>query len=192
MSSQNLLTALQKIAAVAGNPGMPMEMGGMPPETAAPTQAPDKMTTLQEYLAFAHFLSISHHVFHWVSKGMSAYGDHLLFERLYSETDAELDMIAEKAIGQTMDDVVAPMALFSLMGQIAESHLADVDVKGGNPLMVRKALELETTFINMTKSVYDSLKESDQMTLGLDDMLMNIANTHEGHAYLLKQRIKSV
>ena len=51
-------------------------------------------------------------------------------------------------------------------------------------------LQIEKDFLVFSKNIYKELKNIGAMTLGMDDMIMANANAHEGHAYLLKQRIR--
>jgi DNA-binding ferritin-like protein len=115
---------------------------------------------------------------HWRSKGSPFYGDHLLFQRLYEETSKEMDSIAEKSIGLTNDiNVVAPAQNSADAAQLLKGF--DVTVEG--------ALRAEHGFIELIKRIHDGLGEL--LTDGLDNLLQGIADTHEGHVYLLQQRL---
>ena len=58
--------------------------------------------------------------------------------------------------------------------------------------MLEKALKAEENFQFALKKTYQELKKSGEMTLGLDDLIMSIANTHETHIYLLKSALNKL
>jgi hypothetical protein len=47
----------------------------------------------------------------------------------------------------------------------------------------------EMNFLAVMKQLCESLKETGLMTHGLDNLLAGIEDAHEGHVYLLKQRV---
>jgi hypothetical protein len=51
-------------------------------------------------------------------------------------------------------------------------------------------LKLEVGFLKFSEKMYDTMKEDESITLGLDDMIMSNFNKHEDTLYLLKQRVK--
>jgi hypothetical protein len=55
--------------------------------------------------------------------------------------------------------------------------------------LAKKSLMAEMNFLSVMKHLCDSLKECGLMTHGLDNLLAGIEDKHEGHVYLLKQRI---
>lgn len=104
-------------------------------------------------------------------------------ERLYKSLEEEIDGLAEKLVSYYGAESVS--AVQSI--QFAEEFL---DLYDGTPDIYRRALAQETHLQRALSRVYASLKEDDQMTLGLDDYIMSVANTHETHQYLLRQRIR--
>lgn len=137
---------------------------------------------LSGLLSILWFLRIQHQQIHWVSKGPSYYGDHLLFARLYETVDGELDQLAEKLIG--LDGPVAHMA--GPQGALlVAAQFAKFDTI---PDLVVRALKSEEMFLSCLQKAYDTLSESDDLTMGLDDLLQALASTHETHVYLLQQR----
>ena len=46
-------------------------------------------------------------------------------------------------------------------------------------------------FLIALEVIYLALKAQDMMTLGVEDFIAGLANTHEGYAYLLGQRVKN-
>ena len=55
-----------------------------------------ELSTLLGYLVYMAQL---HHTNHWIASGDPFYGDHLLFDRLYSAANSEIDTLGEKVVG---------------------------------------------------------------------------------------------
>ena len=133
-----------------------------------------------------------YHTHHWISRGDSFYGDHLLFSRLYDSIVEEIDIVAEKAVG------VSTSAAVDYSRTISQVCILN-DMFGSQGVMLlpdanglaKKSLDIETAFLEMLQLAVDSLEKNSTMTLGIDNMLAAIYDTHEGHVYLLKQRINS-
>ena len=127
----------------------------------------------------------SHWTSHWQVKGSSFYGDHQLMERLYTGLVEEIDTLAEKIVCFYGYDAVHPVdqaqAMANLMLPIVEKHSKN------DPL--ERAYFVEDSLQLFFKAAYRYLKESDFLTLGLDDYIMSVANSHETNLYLLKQRL---
>lgn len=134
------------------------------------------------------YLAALHQNHHWTCMGDPYYGDHLLFERLYGDIPGEVDSIAEKAIG------LGCTANVDL--HLVHSQLLKLITGSGSATMIpqstdlaKKSLMAEMNFLAVMKHLCDSLKECGLMTHGLDNLLAGIEDKHEGHVYLLKQRI---
>ena len=152
------------------------EWGGMP------------YPQLSVVLVHLKYLAALHQNHHWTCAGDPYYGDHLLFERLYGDIPKEVDSIAEKAIG------LGSTANVDL--QLIHSQLLKLISGSGSATMIpqstdlaKKSLMAEMNFLAVMKHLCDSLKECGLMTHGLDNLLAGIEDKHEGHVYLLKQRI---
>jgi hypothetical protein len=103
-------------------------------------------------------LAVVHQSHHWQTRGVTYYGDHLLFERIYGNVDGEVDGIAEKAVGFGPHLLVQPI--------VVSTH----------QLMVLLHL------------AYAGLEKSGLLSLGVDNRLQGIADKHEENIYLLQQR----
>jgi starvation-inducible DNA-binding protein len=144
------------------------------------------MKLLCTYLAFIRFLANLHQTFHWQSNGVQFYALHLMFERLYNETVEEIDGVAEKIAGTFSADLLNINEQTALI-QIITNKYCNSNIENLN--ILQTALEAEEDFIKLSKSVYDKMKEESSLTLGWDDLIMSISNTHESHVYLLKQTL---
>lgn len=136
---------------------------------------------MSAYTAFLRGLYLVHQNCHWKSKGENFYGNHLLFQRLYEETQEDLDEAAEKTIGlyNSLDDM--PDVVKAVSTKYSPEKYKDN--------CVLAAIEAEKTFLKLSEAIYNKLKES-KITLGLDDFIMGVANKHEAHLYLLQQANK--
>lgn len=143
---------------------------------------------LSVILVHLKYLAALHQNHHWTCMGDPYYGDHLLFERLYGDLACEIDSIAEKSIGLGCTANVDLQLLHSqLLKLISGSGSATMIPQSTD--LAKKSLMAEMNFLAVMKHLCDSLKECGLMTHGLDNLLAGIEDKHEGHIYLLKQRI---
>ena len=133
---------------------------------------------LSYYVAFLRALYQIHQNNHWKCKGTDFYSNHLLFQRLYEETSDNADSAAEKSIGIFKELDTAP----ELISKIISKYLS-------NDNLLEMSLEAEKDFLDYSRKLYLELKADDDMTLGLDDLIMSISNSHESHVYLLEQAL---
>jgi len=118
---------------------------------------------------------------HWQAKGANSYGDHLLFERIYTQTVPHIDGLAEKMVGSWGDasvDAIAPSTQ-KLLAEWAKTSDR-----------VKRATEAEHELHRRIFAARKVLEQDNALTMGLDDFLMGVANDHETFIYLLQQRAK--
>ena len=144
-----------------------------------------QLSVLLVHLKYLYALHQNHH---WTSMGDPFYGDHLLFQRLYQATVEEIDGLAEKAIGLGNTTNVNLTLLTSQLLKLVTS--------AGNASMIptssdlaKKSLMAEMNFLKVIDLMISCLQECGLLTNGLSNMLQGIADVHEGHIYLLKQRV---
>lgn len=133
------------------------------------------------------FLAVVHQIHHWTAKGDPFYGDHLLYQRLYDATAAELDELAEKAVGLGGNDNVNLQLQLMQVNQLAQGYGASSTLPMQSDL-AKRSLAAEVGFLRCAAHCVCSLKEQGLLTRGLDNMLAGMEDRHEGHVYLLKQR----
>lgn len=131
------------------------------------------------YISLLRSVALVHQTHHWITKGSNFYSNHLLFDRIYKSASEDSDSAAEKMIGifgvEALDlDLQAKLIGKALQEFASEEH-------------IDASLKIEKKFLEFSQKFYDTLKEEDQMTLGLDDLIMSIANNREGACYLLQQ-----
>jgi len=132
---------------------------------------------LQEVLAILKGQYWSHQTNHWQT---NVYGNHLLFQRLYEGVQKEIDTLAEKLVGYFGEETVDQSALIE-----KTQYWVDKWNKTKDP--VDRGLESEKDLQKAVSYAYNKLKNQDDLSLGLDDYLMALANAHETNLYLLGQ-----
>ena len=142
---------------------------------------------LSALLSHLRHLGIVHQTSHWTAKADVFYSDHLLFERLYSNVVAEIDVVAERAVGIGTSKNVDVALQTAQVARLSQMLNMVSTIPQPNEL-AKKSLMAEMTFGAALNTVVSSLKQSNAMTRGIDNMLADIADKHETHVYLLKQR----
>ena len=135
------------------------------------------------YVATLKALSLIHQHNHWTTNGVSFYGDHLLFERLYDSALENLDLAAEKFIGVFGDQCLS----YDLQADLLHKVQLKYRNLEGSPIQM--SLEAEKDFLKFSKDAYNCFEEEGKLTLGLDDMVMAIASKREEAVYLLQQTL---
>lgn len=143
---------------------------------------------LSVLLVHLKFLAAVHQNHHWITKGEPFYGDHLLFERLYGKVVGEIDTVAEKAIGLGSTTNVDLVLQYNQISKLVQGYGMTTTVPQPTELVKRSYLA-EMNFLKVVVHLVEHLKECGMLTRGLDNMIAGIEDCHEGHIYLLKQRI---
>jgi DNA-binding ferritin-like protein len=127
-------------------------------------------------------LSKFHQFAHWKTSGQLSFQDHLLFERLYNETNDLIDGVAEKSVGlfggESIDVVEDAEATTKLLASW-KALRTDQDL----PSVALKAVKDVIAAITELKT-----ELGDKLTDGLANMLDDISHKLESHVYLLTQR----
>lgn len=152
---------------------------------AAHLKQADDQNLLSGLLALLRAMHWMHWTAHWVSKGMPYYGDHLLFERLYTGMTDEIDTLAEKLVAGFGAEAVCPKCQSKLMANIVASQVEQPDI-------VMRAKDSEDILQVVLKAIFESLEDRDELSLGMNDFLAALANAHETNQYLLGQRLGGV
>jgi starvation-inducible DNA-binding protein len=142
-----------------------------------------KHCELAVLLSATRALAQLHQTHHWQAGGETYYGDHLLFDRLYSDVNEEIDQIAERLVGVASPDLVD---VGTVAAQVERVLREAFRTDGKDP--VAASLAAEELYLDLLGSVSTSLDEQDLLSYGTDDLLAGIADKHEEHVYLLKRR----
>ena len=145
---------------------------------------------LSYLLAGLRTINMLHQTAHWQTRGGHYYGDHLLFERLYEESQPAIDGVAERVIGLTGDPATVSLCEQApiIQKMVMLVHQGDPDPAPDAEKLVKLGLWAETLLIGAISAGKKQLDAAGALTDGLDDLLQGIASTHETFVYLLKQR----
>ena len=146
---------------------------------------------LVNYVGSLRALQLWFHSAHILAKGTGFAGDHVdLYGRIYNEITEDIDTAIEKAVGITNNEImgcprtITYKALEVLMDYPAPTNAA--------PLKIAvSALALVKSYLAFAEKMFEELDEAGELSLGLNDFLAQSANTFEGYAYLLQQRVKT-
>ena len=146
---------------------------------------PPDLGTLMNLLALLGAQYNLYYAGHWKSSGPTFNADHQLFARLYETVQGEADSMAEKIIGfhgvQALDHVQLAASVAGWLGQWKNAGS-----------VLEQALTAEHALQDALQQATNQLESAGQYTLGLQNFLPGIADTHEGHLYLLQQRTSPV
>lgn len=145
-------------------------------------QGVDCSSMLCDLLGMLLAMRQNYHSSHWQVSGPTFAADHELFSRLYGSVGDEIDTLGEKIVAMCGPDKVDALHVCQLQCQ----HLSGW---AGQSDAFQRGLATERALQDMLRQVYDALKESGQLSLGMDDFLMAAANAHETNVYLLQQRV---
>lgn len=135
---------------------------------------------LQELLAALRASYLLYRTAHWQASGDAAYGDHLLLQRIYEETDKHVDQVGERTVGYFGEGAVD---LMDQSGRVAEWSAEF----SKDPDTLQASLAAAKRVRSLLEQTYQILKKDSQMTLGLDDLIMALASAKDEHIYLLQQ-----
>lgn len=146
------------------------------------------MAELAVVLAALRAEALIHQGNHWQTGGPQFYGDHQLFERLYTGAAALVDALAERTVGLGHPALVGVLTQHRAEGVFLESFVGPfkMDAQVNQPALSMRAV---LRFLVLLDLVYGSLKKKGTLTAGLDNLLQGIADKHEEFAYLLRQRM---
>jgi DNA-binding ferritin-like protein len=134
-------------------------------------------------LAAMRLAYLCHQQAHWESRGDAYYGDHLLYQRLYEEIQGSTDELAERIAG------LMGWQTLSMHGQMEEIL---EDPRSLEILQTadhwERSLMAEEHALHCLEEAYRICKAADDMSLGLDDLLMGLCSEREQSLYLLQQR----
>jgi len=137
--------------------------------------------TYQKTIAILRSLSHYYQTIHWVANGTQYYGDHLLLQRLYDEVTPEIDTVGEKALGITKENATVNLVenISMVLKIVTNMEYGAMDV------CFTSALKLERAFVKFC----EDQATSSQNTEGVKNMFADMADKHEGHVYLIQQRL---
>lgn len=120
---------------------------------------------------------------HWQTKGPNAYGNHLLFDRLYKSVEEQIDVLAEKIVG------LFGLEYVDALPSIEKSRYW-VKKWSETDNLHKRGLDSEQDFLKVARETYELLKGENNLSLGMDDFIMSACSDHETNVYLLKQVLR--
>lgn len=145
------------------------------------------MAELGALVAVLRAASVVHQSHHWQTRGSSYYGDHLMFMRIYDDSQDFIDQVAERAVGSGSRDLVCPKTLSGLVAKIVNVW-CQTPVEPTAQDMVGVSLAVERCVVECLKAARSSLEVKDQLSDGTDNLLQGVSDKHEEFLYLLQQR----
>lgn len=115
---------------------------------------------------------------HWQVRGQNAYGNHLLFERLYNETATVIDNMAEAMVGSFGVDVID--------GQ-EDAVAAWEKTFGRGTTCLERAFMAAAEVGRRLEDAIEELRAVGELSAGWDDVLITTAGGNRRHLYLLQQ-----
>lgn len=138
---------------------------------------------LQNLLAMLRATQIVHHTAHWQVKGPSFVGDHALFAELYAAIDKEYDALAEKIVAKYGVEAV------DAIDQLAKITTVVKRAKETDHDLMRRSLAVEEGLQVVLDAVRKHMQKEEQLSIGMDNFLQGIADSHETAVYKLTQRV---
>lgn len=145
---------------------------------------------LSVLLANLRALHCIHHTHHWQALGDSFYGDHLLFGRLYDAIAGEIDSLGEKVVGMgSIENVKLDLQMSQVMQFVAQAKANPMQAIPQKDDLAKCSMMCELDFLRNCSLTQKLLEEQGLLTGGISNMLEGFEDVHEGHVYLLKQRV---
>lgn len=132
------------------------------------------------YVATLKAIAFIHQHNHWTTNGIAFYSSHLLFQRIYDSALKNLDMAGEKCVGVLGQNSIDYEMQVELLSKVLDKYISISD-------LTERSLKIEKDFLTLSSEFYKILENTEKLTLGMDDMIMSIANDREEACYLLQQ-----
>lgn len=141
---------------------------------------------LSAVLAVLRAASFLHQTHHWQTSGPGYYADHLLFDRLYKDSQPHIDQLAEKAVALGSTELVTPARQAAQVSQVVR---VTASASAEPSSLVASSLRVETFVLSVIDEAVALLRSNESLTQGTSNLLQGIADLHETFVYLLQQRI---
>jgi len=142
------------------------------------------------YVGFVRAYHLWMHGAHNVTKGPTFSGDHeLLYGRVYTEVQDQIDRIIEKGVGVYQDESIAcPMKIIENASMAMEQWESPSQQHAER--IAELALIYTKQLVQCGEGTVEMLSDMDSLSLGMENMLAEFTDVHEGYVYLLQQRLK--
>ncbi len=143
------------------------------------SDAEDLEGTCVSLLSTLQAIERLHHSAHLQAQGPEAYSDHLLFQRLYTDVQHEIDGLSEKMVATFGPGVVDAEARAADAAELLDEWQSSED----SPVDRALVAELE-----LQDAISGALTQ-DGLSAGMENFLQGLADAHETAIYLLQQRL---
>lgn len=144
---------------------------------------------VMNYLGHLRMMHLWFHGAHHLVSGVSFSGDHVsLFGTIYLEIQEQIDGAIEKFVGLIGEDMGDPLAITTKALEVMHGYQSPAHRSA--TAIALTGLQIEKDFLSLSEEIYATLKQSDALSLGLDDFFMATASAHETFVYLLQQRVR--
>lgn len=150
----------------------------------------DHVELFQTVMAHLRALQWVYWTTHWTSQGPNYYADHKLLQRLYEgkgggpNLNDEIDRLGERMVYYFGPQSVAPQVVNARVQRLIEQGVGNVQ----GPLQLLALLETSLQ-VAIRRAWRANQQEGDEMSLGLDNYLMGLADERDTAQYLLRQRL---
>ena len=131
------------------------------------------------HIAFIRAVGLINQNSHWLCKSSNFYGNHLMFERIYDSAVKDADALAEKYIGVfgqgALDCKMQPKMICKIMELFSDDD------------PIQNSLKAEKQFLILSDKVHKVLNDEDKLSLGVANLIEEIASHREEACYLLEQ-----
>jgi len=148
-------------------------------------QGRSALTILLGYLQALYHL---HQIHHWNTMGSTSYGDHLLFQRLYEESQEFIDQVAERSVGSKSVAAIEPAVQAQIIHSVLLGLTQSEDGTARN--YVETSLRGELHCLQLIKGVISLMESDNTLSPGISNLLEGVADLHETFVYLLQQRTR--
>jgi len=145
------------------------------------------LSSLTVMLSYLRAMQAWFHGAHHVTGGEGFAGDHTdLYTRIYEAILEDYDAAAEKAVGLSDESLACPIKVMNQANKIIAKFKSPCNLNATE--IAKHGYNIIMKYLKFLDYLYKNLEESEELTLGLDDFIMAMANDYETFAYLLKQR----
>lgn len=155
---------------------------------------PDAPAELSVLLVWLRAASMIHQTHHWQTRGSAYYGDHQLFQRLYDESQAMIDGVAERAVGSVPDMghmLVTPLTQAGQITRIIWAFYGGDMKQASAEKYPAISLDVERHLLDVIDILRARMEAANRLSMGTDNLIQDVADKHETFVYLLQQRTKT-
>lgn len=142
------------------------------------------------YIACTKATEMWFHAAHHVTKGAGFSGDHaLLYAKIYEKLGEDYDDLVERGIGLfNNENIACPILISNLAAKLVSNFDTPADKNDYDIAYI--GLNVLHHHLENLEIFYKKMSNTNNLSLGFDDLLQSFANIYEKYIYMLKQRLK--